>query len=163
MKKVFLLFALLTVLLAGCSEKNINNKNTIGKENSTNQKIIVENESSLNKENTTKNESSIDINGIEYEEGIYPYEDLINHELGITETCINKKETAIKIASCILEEFQEKGYFGGYTPQSVFFDTKDKIWIVSFWESRDIYTDGADFSIAIKAENAQVIKMWVGE
>ena len=45
--------------------------------------------------------------------------------------------------------------------QQVFFDTQDEIWIVSFWENNEMV--GSDFSIAIKAENAQVIKMWVGE
>lgn len=101
---------------------------------------------------------------ISYETGVYDWN--ISEDDTITDTCVPDKETAIKIAEGITSGFQKKGFFPGYVPQHVFFDNKREVWIVSLWEEseneNEIYS-GACFSIAIKKDNAEVVKMWVGE
>lgn len=100
---------------------------------------------------------------IKYSEGVYLDKNWDEFETTYNEFCINNKNTAIKMATIILEGFQENEVFRNYVPQSVFYDTNDKIWVVSFWEGENTNSDGPDFNIAIKAENAQVVKMWCGE
>ncbi len=101
---------------------------------------------------------------IPYESGKFDWE--IGEEVTVTDTCVPDKETAIKIAEGITSGFQKEGYFPGYVPQHVFFDTDKDVWIVSFWAEPEndkvIYT-GACFSVAIRKDNAAVVKMWVGE
>ena len=46
------------------------------------------------------------------------------------------------------EETQE------YVPQSIFYDEKDEIWIVSFWKESNETTLGGDCSIAIQKADA---------
>lgn len=103
---------------------------------------------------------------IKYEEGIYQHKNWNLIEFPIEEVCVPDKETAISIAKGIILNFQEQGKFKEYIPQHVFFDTEDNFWIVSFWPSTgndNIEYIGATFSIAIKKENAQVLKMWINE
>ena len=113
--------------------------------------------------NSNEGIASSSNDSIPYQEGIYDDKDWENIDIPVNEVCIPDKDTAIKVASAIVDRFQKEGYFPDYIPQTVFFDTEDKIWIISFGENRGLYDDGSDFSIALKAENAEVIKMWVGE
>ena len=97
--------------------------------------------------------------GIQYEEGIYHNKAWEDVEFPFNAICIPDKDTAISIATRIVRNFQKDGYFINYVVQSVFYDTEDEIWIIHFWENnRGI---SASFSIALRAENAQVIQMWV--
>ncbi len=99
-----------------------------------------------------------------YETGAYNWE--IGEEVTVTDVPVPDKETAIKIAESITSGFQKKGVFPGYVPQHVFFDSDKDVWIVSLWEEseneNEIYS-GACFSVAIRKDNAEVVKMWVGE
>lgn len=101
---------------------------------------------------------------IYYETGTYDWE--IGEEVSVTDMCVPDKETAIQIGKAITAGFRKKGYFPDYVPQHVFFDTEKKVWIVTSWpenkNDKEIY-NGACFSVAIRKDNGEVIKMWVGE
>jgi len=104
------------------------------------------------------------IEEIPYETGTFDWN--ISEDDTITDTCVPDKETAIKIAEGITSGFQKKGFFPGYVPQHVFFDNKREVWIVSLWEESENENEihsGACFSVAIRKDNAEVVKMWVGE
>jgi hypothetical protein len=112
---------------------------------------IVSASKNVNKEDT--------YSAVLYEEGSY---DKTHWESSgyMSGDCIPDKNTAIRIAVVILENFQNDVQFKNVVVQKVFFDTQDKIWIVSFWEDGMI---GGDFEIAMRADNAQVIRMIAGE
>ncbi len=138
MKKLYLVIIITTVfLISGCNNKEIEEENKI---------------------NNTEN--------VMYEEGIYQDKDWDLLEFPIEMTCVPDKETAISIANDIMINFQKQGSFKGYIPQHVFLDTEDNFWVVSFWpnvEENNATYVGASLSIAIKKENAQILKMWVDE
>ena len=107
-----------------------------------------------------------DIQDNVYREGIWYNKDWAAIEFPVEEDCVPDKETAVAVSRIYLERFQQQGYFIDYTLLEVFYDTVDRIWIITFSESKfseGTYYIGACFSIAIRRENAEVIKMWVGE
>ena len=72
---------------------------------------------------------------------------------------------ALEIAEAVFDTFKDKGYgaVSGQTPQSIFFDTEDEVWIVSFDEKQtgdDLSVDGA-FNIAIQKSDGRVLTMWI--
>lgn len=99
--------------------------------------------------------------GVPYSEGVWEYKDWENMEFVVEEDCVSNKETAITIAESIIKEFQKENRFIGFSPISVFFDTEDNLWIVSFAETTDY--PGACVTFAIRKENAEVVKIWLGE
>lgn len=107
-------------------------------------------------------QTEMEYSNIEVTEGIYPNKNWDDIMFPISETCVPDKETAVSLARNMIVNFQKNGKFIDYVPQSVFYDTQDHIWIISFWEDIEGYI-GASFSIAIKEDNAQVVKMWVDE
>jgi len=94
--------------------------------------------------------------------GIYQNKNWESFEFPISDECVPNSDTAISIAQSIMLNFKKEGMFKDYSLQSVFFDTQDKIWIVSFYPDKKGYA-GSDFHIAIRRDNAQVVKMWVLE
>ena len=108
----------------------------------------------------TGNEENLNISELPYEEGKWKNKDWDKIELPFEEICIPDKETAIQITSAFVKAFQHKKLFINYKPQSVFYDIEDEIWIVSFCEG-DV--PGASLTIAIRKDNAEVVKMWLGE
>ena len=147
MKKKFILFVLLALFLSGCG-KNALVANVSGNENADG----VSN--APNKEAPGTNE-------IIFTEGVWPDKDWENVEFPFEKDCIPDKETALSITGVLVTKFHQQSCFINYAPQSVFYDTEDKIWIVTFVESPDY--PGACVSIAIRKENAEVVKMWVEE
>ncbi len=97
-----------------------------------------------------------------FSEGIYPDKNWNNIEFPINDIVIQDKETAINIAYAIFLQFQNQGEFPGYTPELVFHDTEDDLWIISFWEDKEGLL-GSDFTVVLNAENGEVVKMWIGE
>ena len=147
MKKVIILLMLLTLFLSGCS----------------NDMAIPNGSSNGNPSNSsnTNSEEDSNMNEITFTEGVWSDKYWENIEFPFEKDCIPDKETAISVTGLFLEKFQQQNSFNNYVPQSVFYDTKDRIWIVTFVESRDY--PGACLSIAIRRENSEVVKMWVGE
>ena len=61
-----------------------------------------------------------------------------------------------------MQSLQRKGYGKDYVIQSVFFDTVDEIWIVTFGMPQYDVTaliDGACYNIAMRKSNAEVLRI----
>ena len=71
--------------------------------------------------------------------------------------------TALKIAVAIFDGMEKSSEAQEYLPQSVFYDIKDEIWIVSFWNDSNQGTVGGDCNIAIQKKNGTVVRIWFGE
>ena len=108
---------------------------------------------SCERKENVMNESNIVISS-----GIYSNKDWDKFEFPFSAECIPDSETAIAVTKSIVMNFQKEGKFCDYAPQLVFFDVEDNIWIVSFWPKIEGYI-GSGFNIAIRKENAQVVKM----
>ena len=80
-----------------------------------------------------------------------------------TNPVISSEETAVAIANLYLDNLKNEGYCKNYSLQSVFYDTVDAIWIVSFGEKTDEVTLGADCSIALRKSDGKVMRIWFGE
>lgn len=79
---------------------------------------------------------------------------------------IPDEHTAIKVAIQIFNGMKKNSKMEKYVPQSVFYDENDEIWIVSFWEEKEVdemLTVGDDCSIAMKRKDGQVLRIWFGE
>lgn len=147
MKKAVILFIMLVLFLFGCG------KNT--------ETSDVSSDGTHNNASGTNNGEVCDMREIIFTEGVWHDKEWNKLEFPFENDCIPDKETAIILTKVFLENFQRQNYFTNYVAQSVFYDTEDRIWIVSFSESKDY--PGAVFSIAIREDNAEVVKMWVEE
>lgn len=76
---------------------------------------------------------------------------------------IPNQEVAVKVASQIFEGMQKSEAAQGYVPYSVFFDSQDEIWIVSFREKTDEVMVGGDCNIALQKKDGKVLRIWFGE
>lgn len=77
--------------------------------------------------------------------------------------CVVEAETAICITQSLLKQFQKEGFFTGYSPQMVEYQADPGIWVVVFWKDSNNLELTPTFNIAIRKDNAQVVKMWVDE
>lgn len=100
---------------------------------------------------------------VKYESGDY-------HDKNWSETlgtyagvAIPDKETALEIAEAIFNGMDKSKDAQEYVPKSVFYDTQDEIWIISFWKDSDEITLGGDCSIAIQKKDGKVLRIWFGE
>ena len=75
--------------------------------------------------------------------------------------CAGTAEAAVSITNIVLEQYQEDGLFRDYKPKLVEFQENPSVWIVHYWPDKDL--PQATFSIAIRKDTAEVVKMWVGE
>jgi len=99
----------------------------------------------------------------EYKSGIY-HDKNWNESIGSHKgVAIPDKETALEIAKAIFNGMEKSKDVQEYTPQSVFFDEQDEIWIVSFWKDTDKITLGGDCSIAMQKKDGKVLRIWYGE
>lgn len=85
-----------------------------------------------------------------------------NADSPVLDDCLDDVETASSVAKVILARFQREGLFSGYSLQYIEYQPDPGIWFFSFWDG-DLNEIGACFSIAIRKDNAQVLKMWVNE
>ena len=103
---------------------------------------------------------------IEFERGIF-YNKNWNEKVGTYEQdVIPDEHTAIEVAIQIFNGMKKNSKVEKYVPQSVFYDEIDGIWIVSFWEEKEVdemFTVGDDCSIAMKRKDGQVLRIWFGE
>ncbi len=74
---------------------------------------------------------------------------------------ITTEGEAAAIAATLLEQFQAKGYFRDFRLQILRHDPEAGIWIAVFWP--DPLMPGADFVIAFRESDLQIVGMWVGE
>ena len=77
--------------------------------------------------------------------------------------CLADVETASSVAKLIFSEIQREGYCSGYSLQYIEYQSDPGIWVFTFWDGSDDSGPSATFSMAIRKDNAQVVKMWVDE
>ena len=104
---------------------------------------------------------AISIEEIIFEKGIWPTQKWGEPELMLDKDCIPDEYCAINFAQSIISNYQKEGYFKNYVPQSVFLDTTDNVWVVTFSENNK-YPQSCVY-VAIKKANAEVLSVWVGE
>ena len=107
---------------------------------------------------------------VAYESGIYHDKNWDDHTGSYENNVIPDMETAITVASAIFDAMEKSSAAEKFTPQDVFYDEVDGIWIVSFWESiPDDTQDSAPVvvgdccSIAIREADGTVLRIWFGE
>jgi hypothetical protein len=105
-----------------------------------------------------------------YESGIYHDKNWDDHTGSYENNVIPDMETAITVASAIFDAMEKSSAAEKFTPQDVFYDEVDGIWIVSFWESIPEDTQdsapvvvGDCCSIAIREADGTVLRIWFGE
>ena len=76
---------------------------------------------------------------------------------------IPDEETALKIAITIFEGMEKSKEAQRYVPQTVFYDTDDEIWIVTFGNNSSRIALGGDCSIAMQKADGKVLRIWFGE
>lgn len=110
-------------------------------------------------ENATKNYAEIP-----YREGVYDYTSWDETTGTYTEDVLPDRETAVAVATQIFDGMNKSPSAQEYTPQSVFYDEQNAVWIVSFWqESDDKTVVGSDCSIALQKKDGRVLRIWFGE
>ena len=102
-------------------------------------------------------------NMIKYEFGSY-YDKDWNENVGTYEgAAIPDQETALGIAKVIFNGMDKSKAVQEYVPKSVFYDTQDEIWIISFGKDSDEIILGGDCSIALQKKDGKVLRIWFGE
>jgi hypothetical protein len=108
-------------------------------------------------------DASKDVNMVEYETGVFHnknWEEKVGTYQG---DVIPDGETALVIATSIFDKINKSTSAQEFTPQLVFYDEEEAIWIVSFWEETDLTTLGADCNIAMQKKDGKVLRIWFGE
>lgn len=100
---------------------------------------------------------------LKYQEGIF-YDKNWSDTVGTYEgNVVETKETAVAIATAVYNGIDKSQSMSNFTPQSVFFDKQDEIWIVSFGMDSKENVVGGDCSIAIQKQDGRVLRIWFGE
>lgn len=80
---------------------------------------------------------------------------------------IPDEDTALKVAQAIFDGIEKNKIEQEYVPYSVFYDEQDEIWIVSFGENLDEFSDeiivGGGCDIAMQKKDGKVLRIWFGE
>ena len=102
-------------------------------------------------------------NMVKYESGKF-YNKNWNETIGTYsgEAVIPNEETALKIAKAIFDGMKKSKDTQEYVPQSVFYDSQDEIWIVSFGKNSNQITLGGDCNIARQKKDGTVLRIWFG-
>jgi hypothetical protein len=104
---------------------------------------------------------------VDYEEGVYydkNWHDTIGSYSG---NIVPTAECAVNLASVIFSSIPQFAVDAHMTPNSVFWDIEDGVWIVTFWDSskdneNEVYI-GYCINIAIQASDGKVLRLWAGE
>lgn len=104
---------------------------------------------------------------VEYETGSYSEKNW-NEPVGTyQEDVLPDKETALAVATAIFHGMEKDTVAQKYTPQSIFYDKEDSIWIVFFHEGvEENATEvvmGGGYSIALQKKDGKVLRIWMGE
>ena len=108
----------------------------------------------------------------EPESAIYEIEEITDkyywededYDFPASDDCLDDVETASAVANIILARFQRDGLFPGYSLQHIEYQSDPGIWVFHFWDGAEFELGPCSgFSIAIRKDNAQVLKMWVSE
>lgn len=101
---------------------------------------------------------------IKYESGTF-YDKNWSESIGTysEQPVIPDADTALAIAQTIFDGMKKSTEAQQYVPQSVFYDSQDEIWIVSFWNTSSQTSTGGDCNIAMQKKDGKVLRIWFGE
>lgn len=114
-------------------------------------------------DNTQKNTEGEGELSYTYRTGVYHNKDWSDDWGTYTAAAIPNVKTAISIASELFQNLQSDGIGQNYVLSSVFFDTEDNIWIITFSQSTDSSIDGGEFNVALDKSSGTVLRMWFAE
>ena len=100
---------------------------------------------------------------IQFEEGIFYDKNWSDTAGTYTGNVVESKETAVAIATAVYNGMRKSQSMSNLTPQSVFFDSQDEIWIVTFGMDGKENVVGGDCSIAIQKQDGRILRIWFGE
>lgn len=109
------------------------------------------------------NNSGKEASMVKYETGVFHDKNWDEQVGSYQNEVIPDKETALAIATQIFKSMKKSPAAQEYTPQYVYYDKEDAIWIVSFWKESDAMTLGGDCSIAMQKKDGKVLRIWFGE
>jgi len=130
------------------TEKSITEKSNESREN-----IFETEEGTMDMVSTEPHE-------IYFDSGVL-FKDWENAQFPVEVDAIPDKDTAVDVANAIFKSMQKNGKFPGYIAQSVYYNEKYEVWIVTF--SKDFYTPGGCCSIALQKSDAKVLCIFTGE
>ena len=137
MKRIVLILILVLCLICSCSKKDNDN-------------VIDTMESN---------------NTIQYKTGVYDDKDWSDTVGTYYGDVVPNETVALNIAKAIFEGIEKNQSTSSFTPQLVFYDEEEKVWIVSFWNNEAVSNGiiGYDCSIAINKSDGRVLRIWYGE
>ncbi len=100
---------------------------------------------------------------IQFEEGIFYDKNWSDTAGTYTGNAVESKETAVAVATAVYNGMRKSQSMSNLTPQSVFFDSQDEIWIVTFGMDGKENVVGGDCSIAIQKQDGRILRIWFGE
>lgn len=100
---------------------------------------------------------------IQFEEGIFYDKNWSDTAGTYTGNAVESKETAVAVATAVYNGMRKSQSMSNLTPQSVFFDSQDEIWIVTFGTDGKENVVGGDCSIAIQKQDGRILRIWFGE
>ena len=100
---------------------------------------------------------------IQFEEGIFYDKNWSDTAGTYTGNVVESKETAVAVATAVYNGMRKSQSMSNLTPQSVFFDSQDEIWIVTFGMDGKENVAGGDCSIAIQKQVGRILRIWFGE
>ena len=111
----------------------------------------------------TSCDSKGDNQNMKYEEGIFYDKNWSDTAGTYTGNAVESKETAVAVATAVYNGMRKSQSMSNLTPQSVFFDSQDEIWIVTFGMDGKENVAGGDCSIAIQKQDGRILRIWFGE
>lgn len=155
---IILILLLLVLVLSACN-------GDIGGSPSTDDPLAssqppIDDSTTEETQNSTEGESDLIYS---YRSGVYHNKNWSDDWGTYTSDAIPDVDTAISVASALFENVKKDGIGQTYILNSVFFDTEDNIWIITFSQSTDSSVDGGEFNIALSQTTGNVIRMWFGE
>lgn len=100
---------------------------------------------------------------VKYETGVFQNKNWEEQTGTYQGDAIPDKKTAVGIATQIFDGMKKSSTSQEYTPQAVFYDEEDDVWIISFWKESERITLGGDCNIAIQKKDGRVLRIWFGE
>ena len=77
--------------------------------------------------------------------------------------CVPDAESALLFGDALLRQFQRDGSFHNYAPQQISYQADPEIWIISCWEDLGPDSTSASVNFAIRADDAQVVSIYLSE
>lgn len=100
---------------------------------------------------------------IEYKTGVFIDKNWSDETATYKKAIIPDKQTALETAKVFFGAMTVSEETRSFVPRAVFYDESDQIWIVSFGKDTDEPILGGECCIAMRATNAEVLRIWFTE